>query len=109
MAWLKALFGAVLVSMIAVTIRASLDRPVWEAGNIVRDPWGFATLADAYFGFLTFYVWVAYKEQKPAARVVWFLLIMTLGNIAMSVYLLIALARLPRGASVEDLLLRRRS
>jgi hypothetical protein len=108
MTWLKAMFGAVLAGMIVVTVRGFLDRPVWEAGNIVRDPWGFATLADAYCGFLTFYVWVAYRERGPAARVLWFVLIMALGNIAMSVYVLLVLLRLPQGASVEDLLLRPR-
>jgi hypothetical protein len=39
--------------------------------------------------------------------VIWFVLIMALGNISMSLYVLIQLWRLPRGASFETLLLRR--
>jgi hypothetical protein len=105
---LKLLFAAILVSMAAVTIRASLDRSVFEAGNLIDDPWGLATLADAYFGFVTFYVWVAYKERGKAARLAWLALIMTLGNLAMSSYVLVQLFRLPPGAGVEALLLRRR-
>jgi hypothetical protein len=51
-------------------------------------------LFDAYFGFLTFYVWVAYKERHWAAKAMWFVLIMGLGNMAMSTYVLIQLFKL---------------
>lgn len=104
---LKLLFAAILVAMIAVTTWASLDRSVFEAGNLLEDPWGVATLLDAYMGFLTFYVWVAYRETGAGPRVLWFVLIMALGNIAMSAYVLIQLFRLPKGAGIETLLLRR--
>ena len=105
---LKLLFAAILVAMIAVTTWASLDRSVFEAGNLLEDPWGVATLVDAYMGFLTFYAWVLYKEPGVGRRSVWFVLIMGLGNIAMSAYVLIQLFRLPEGATVETLLLRSR-
>lgn len=57
----------------------------------MRDVWFQATLADAYFGFLSFFVWVAYREKSALARVGWFIGIMLLGNIAMSAYALIAI------------------
>ena len=63
-------------------------------------------IAPATIGFLTFYVWVLYKERGLVNRLIWFVLIMTLGNIAMSGYVLVQLFRLPGGASVETLLLR---
>ena len=47
-----------------------------------------ATLADAYLGFLTIWLWIAHKERRPGARWIWFVLVMTLGNIAIAVYLL---------------------
>jgi len=103
---LQILFGAILVAMIAVTVRASLDRSILDAGEVVRDPWGLATLFDAYFGFLTFYVWVAYRESSGIARCGWFVLIMTLGNIAMAAYVLLLLRRLPVDAGVARILLR---
>jgi hypothetical protein len=93
--------------MLSVTTWASLRIPIWNAGPDVSDPWSIATLFDAYAGFLTFYVWVAYKERGPAARVLWFVLIMALGNIAMAFYVLRELARLPEDAPFESLLLRR--
>ena len=100
-------FTAILLSMLAITTAASLDRSILHAGReLVSDRWFQATLCDAYFGFLTFYVWVAYKERANWKKAVWFVLIMCLGNIAMSIYMLIQLAKLPRGASLSLLLLR---
>jgi len=79
-----------------------LARP--SAGN---NPWFVATLFDTYFAFLWFWCWVAYREPTSLRRLIWLLLILSLGNMAMAAYVLIALARLPANASVEDLLLRR--
>ena len=105
--FLKLFFLLVLLSMLAVTTVASLDRGVFEAGaDLWGDPWFRATLADAYFGFLTVYLWIAYKERTIARRIGWFVLLMLLGNIAIAVYLLIQLFRLPSDASMKDLLLR---
>lgn len=70
-------------------------------------PWFIATLFDAYFAFLWFWLWIAYKERNWAARIVWLVLILGLGNIAMAAYMLIQIARLPSGAPFEALLLRR--
>jgi len=106
--FLRVLFLMVLLSMLAVTITASFDRGVFEAGAALwPDPWFRATLADAYFGFLAVYVWIAYKEPTRGRKVLWFVLLMALGNIAIAVYLLIELFRLRPGDSMEKLLLRR--
>jgi hypothetical protein len=105
---LKVLLALVLAGMLYVTVVASLDRGVFVAGaDLWRDPWFRATLADAYCGFLTFYAWVAYKERSWLARALWFMAIMALGNIAMAVYMLAQLFRLPAGAGIDRLLLRR--
>jgi hypothetical protein len=104
---LRILFGLILVAMLAVTVAASLERGVFEAaGELWGDPWFRATLADAYFGFLTVYVWIAYRERGWPRRLLWFVLLMALGNIAIAGYLLGALLRLPPDASLERLLLR---
>lgn len=70
-------------------------------------PWLVATLFDAYFGFLWFWLWIAYKETTWAMRLVWLVLVLCLGNIAMGAYMLIKIAQLPKNATFEDLLLRR--
>lgn len=105
--FLLLVFAFILVAMLAITITASLDRSVFNVGQeLLSDRWFQATLLDAYFGFLVFYLWVAYKERTTTSRIVWFVLIMAFGNIAMSIYALLQLAKLPSGAPIEQLLLR---
>jgi predicted permease len=106
--FLKLLFGGIFLWMTVMTIRTSLAMSLWQAWpTYAANPWAVATLWDAYFGFLTFYVWVVYKERKIWARMLWFLLIMGLGNIAMSLYVLIQLMRLRGDESAETILWRR--
>ncbi len=105
--FLFVLFSSILVGMLLVTTVASLDRGIFSVGpELLSDRWFQATLADAYFGFITFYVWVAYKEPTLVRRVIWFVLIMTLGNIAMSIYVLMQLARMKPQDGWPELLLR---
>jgi hypothetical protein len=104
------LFGGVLVAMLVVTTWASLVQPVWAWQGPVNRPdhaWTIATLFDAYFGFLTFYCWVYYKERSALARVGWFVFVMAFGNIAMAIYVLRELFRLQPGEPAATLLLRR--
>jgi hypothetical protein len=100
----------ILLSMLAVTTWASLVQPLWDWRGLVNRPdhaWTIATLFDAYFGFLTFYAWVYYKERSAVARAGWFVAIMLTGNMAMSIYVLRELARLRDDEPVSALLTRR--
>jgi hypothetical protein len=106
--FLIVLFMVVPISIIASLIIASRDRSILNVGAALwSDPWFQATLLDAYAGFIMFYVWVAYKEPGLVARVVWFVLIMGLGNIATASYVLLQLVRMKPGDSWGSLLLRR--
>ncbi len=106
--FLKLFFSAILVWMVVLTVRTSLEVSLWSAWpGFAANPWAVATLYDAYFGFLTFYVWVAYKERTAVARIAWFVLIMALGNIAMSLYVLIQLVRLRPEEPAQAILARR--
>lgn len=99
----------VLAVMLAVTVSASLHQDVFSATRqLWHDPWFRATLADAYFGFLFFWLWVAWREGSAVRSILWFLLIMSLGNFAMAAYLLLQLRRLRPGDGMEALLLGRR-
>jgi Protein of unknown function (DUF1475) len=110
MIWfLRLAFGGVLVTMLCATSWASLQCALWKTHeSVVLHPWFIATLFDTYFGFLTFYAWLAYKETGWFARVAWLAAILLLGNIAMSSYMLITLFRLPADATMEQVLLRRK-
>lgn len=69
------------------------------------DKWFQATLVDTYLAFLTFYCWVFYKESKWISKIIWFFLIIGLGNIAIAGYMLIQLWK-ARDGSAEKILLR---
>ncbi len=104
---LKLLFGGIFVWMVVLSVRTSLEISIWEAwDSFGANPWAVATLYDAYFGFITFWVWVAYKERTVAGKLVWLVLILGLGNIAMSLYMLIQLFRLKPDEPVEALVRR---
>jgi hypothetical protein len=108
MIWLLRLaFTFVLVTMLCVTSWASALVPLWQTPRaVLTHPWFIATMCDTYFGFLTFYLWLAYRETRLLARVLWLFEILALGNIAMSSYMLWLLWRLPPDADMARLLLR---
>jgi hypothetical protein len=106
--WLRIAFTGVLIAMLGVTGWASAVQPLWQTPrSLLLHPWFIATLFDCYFGFLTFYLWVAYRECSWLARALWLVAILALGNIAMSAYMLLSLWRLPADAPLDRLLLRR--
>ncbi|HKM90516.1 MAG TPA: DUF1475 family protein [Candidatus Acidoferrales bacterium] len=96
-AFLIALFSAIFVVMIGVTLWAAshsslFDPAVRAAYN--AQPWAIATLFDACCGFITFFVWVAFRERGLGVKILWLVLILLLGNIAMSFYVLLQLFHL---------------
>lgn len=84
-------------------------KDLWANPGGGNNAWFWATLFDAYFGFLWFWLWVAYKEPRWVAKAIWLVLILAMGNMAMAAYVLIELWRLPAGAPMSQLLLRRPS
>jgi len=110
MIWfLRLLFSVVIVSILGVTGWAGWHQSLSAFAHTAtfRDPWVIATLCDAYWAFITFYVWVAWKEQSFAARVLWFVAIILLGNMAMSAYLLTQLCAVPATAPLAEVITRR--
>ena len=110
MIWfLRAAAVVVLLSMLAVTSWASNFVALWNMPRAVAThPWFIATLFDTYFAFLAFWAWVAYKETSNLSRGLWLLAILLLGNIAISIYALRELFRVPADARFQDVLLRRK-
>ena len=105
-----------LAGLIAVSVWATGQQGIVQAilslvsePGVGNNPWFLATLADAYFGFLWFWLWLAYREPGWLSPLIWLVLILLLGNMAMAAYVLLSLRRLPPGPRTEDLLLRRRS
>jgi hypothetical protein len=109
--FLRSLFIVVIVSMIGVTSWAGSQQSLsgFAHSATFRDPWVIATLFDAYWAFITFYTWVAWKEQSLLARLLWFVAILLLGNLAMSAYMLAQLFAVPATGSLDDVFTRRQS
>jgi hypothetical protein len=106
--FLRCLFGLILLSMLAVTSWASAHTPLFSIPRaVLGHPWFVATLFDAYWAFITFFVWVAWKEQSTLARVLWFIAIVALGNIAMSAYFLRELFAVSTAAPLTEVFTRR--
>ncbi|MGH8442364.1 MAG: DUF1475 family protein [Nevskiaceae bacterium] len=104
---------AALVALIGVSVWATSKISIVPAIQALladpaggTHPWFVATLADAYFGFLWFWAWIASKESSNLARGGWLLGVLLLGNIAMAAYMLLQLRKLPPDAPAQALLLR---
>lgn len=107
--FLRGLFLVVLASMLAVTSWASYRCPLFAVPReVYGHPWFIATMADTYWGFLTFYVWVVYKQTSWVARGAWLVAILLLGNIAMSLYCLAELWGADPAAGLAPVLTTRR-
>jgi hypothetical protein len=107
---LKLLFGAIFLWMVGMTLHIQAHKSILMSPmefSWSGSPWAVATLFDAYFAFTTFFVWVCFKETKMVGRIVWFVLIMALGNIAISSYVLIQLFRLKPEEPASAILTRR--
>ena len=115
--FLKILFVGIFCFMVWGNVNAALQQPLFTGTHINPEvtrqfhesPWAVATLYDAYCGFITFFVWVCFKERSLVAKVLWFILIMALGNIAMSAYMLIQLFKLKCEEPLTNLVLSRGS
>jgi hypothetical protein len=104
---LKILFGFIFLSLLAWTSYASAKQGVTAWGGLTTLPdkyWTIATLMDAYYGFITFFVWVCFKEPRWLPRAAWFIAIMVFGNMAMSLYVLIQIKRLTPAQEASDIL-----
>ena len=100
----------VLVSLLVSTTRAGMEIPIWNVDRRFFDhPWALPTLIDAYGGFLLFYLFIFFKEPRTVTRLMWFILMMVLGNMASAVYLLIQTFRLRPDEPVANIMTVRRS
>ncbi len=94
--------------MLGVTTWASLHTPLFSIPReVLGHPWFIATLVDAYWAFIAFYVWVAWKEPSPGARLLWFVAIIALGNLAMAAYMLRELFQVPASGPLDAVFTRR--
>ncbi len=76
--------------------------------TVCSEPWGLATMFDAYFGFLAFWLYVAWRERSAWARAAWFVALMLLGNFAIAGYALACLYAAPADADLGQVFFTRK-
>ncbi|MFD2144415.1 DUF1475 family protein [Mucilaginibacter antarcticus] len=102
--FLKILFSIVFVWVCYVVITTCLQSNLFTEWDFLGSiPWMRATLWDFYANVLVIYVWVYYKEKHIALKVLWLILLVTLGSIASCAYVLVQLFRLKPNEGLKEL------
>lgn len=67
-----------------------------EGRQLLAMPWGSVSLVDLYVGFFLFAAWILYRDGIKLVSVLWVVAVMTLGSLAICVYVLVS-ARTSKG------------
>src|SRR5476649_2688880 len=100
---LKVLFSLLLVWVCYVVVTTSLQSNLFTNWDFLGTiPWMRATLWDFYTNVVVIYLWLCYKEKTIIAKLLWLILLVTLGSIASCSYVLIQLFRLKPGEGLKE-------
>lgn len=100
---LKILFSIVFVWMCYVVISTCLAHNLFKEWDYLGSiAWMRATLWDFYANILVIYMWICYKEKNWVLKIVWLILLVTLGSLASCAYVLIQLFRLKDNNGLKD-------
>ena len=59
-----------------------------EGSILLSMVWGQMSMVDLYVGFFLFYLWILRREKDLLTKIIWFLLLMTTGSLAIALYIL---------------------
>jgi hypothetical protein len=62
-----------------------------EGRQLLSMPWGIVSFVDLYVGFALFSGWIVFRERSWPHSLIWVALVMVLGFLAASLYVLLAL------------------
>ena len=103
--FLKVFLSAVWLFMVFIVVSTSLESSLFKEWDFLGSiPWMRATLWDFYANVLVIYLWVLYREQNLAIKILWAILFFTLGSIGTIGYLLIQLFALKQGENIQQIL-----
>lgn len=72
--------ATVMAATVAVGLLAA---PTGAAAELLANTWGRVTLVDLYLAFGAVWVWIAWRERSVVAAVVWAVLLVVGGSIAL--------------------------
>jgi len=100
---LKILFSLLFVWTSYTVISTSIESNLFKEWSFLGAiPWMRATLWDFYANVTVIFLWVCYKENSIPLRLLWLILLVTLGSIASCAYVLIQLFRLKPGQGLKE-------
>ncbi|OKS87596.1 DUF1475 family protein [Mucilaginibacter polytrichastri] len=101
--FLKILFSVVLVWMSYIVISTCLSHNLFKEWSYLGSiAWMRATLWDFYANELVIYVWICYKEKNWALKIMWLVLLFTLGSIGSCLFVLIQLFKLEPNEGLKE-------
>ena len=87
----KWLIAACVLTMAGAITWGFVTGDFWREGAVLmRMPWGVVSVIDVYTGGALFAGWIAARERSAARTAAWVVAIVVLGNLATSVYALLA-------------------
>ena len=103
--FMKIFLTIVWAWMVYMVISTSLESSLFEQWDFLGSiPWMRATLWDFYANVLIIYLYVLYREESIAVKILWLVLFFCLGSIATIAYVLIQLFGLKPGQGIEAIL-----
>jgi len=100
---LKILFSILLVWICYQVITTSISSNLFKEWDFLGSiPWMRATLWDFYANVTAIFLWVCFKEKNIGLKIVWLILLVTLGSIATCGYILIQLFKLKQGEGLKE-------
>ena len=104
---LKIIFSILLVWVCYTVISTSIQSNLFKEWAFLRSiPWMRATLWDFYTNVAVIYLWLCYKEKSIPAKIIWLVLLVTLGSIDSCCYVLIQLFKLKPNEGLKDLFIK---
>lgn len=104
---LRIIFAILFIVIVYTVINTSLQSNLFKEWDFLASiPWMNATLIDFYIMTFIVYLWVLYRENRIAAKIVLLILFVTLGSIATTGYVFYRLMRVKSNDPVEKVLLR---
>lgn len=75
------------LAMAGVIVVGLLTAPEGAVAELLGNAWGRVTIIDLYLSFLAIWVWIVWRERTPGAAVVWGVLLVFTGSIALWGYI----------------------
>ena len=99
---LIAVFSILFLYMVYTVVSTSLESNLFEEWDFLASiPWMKATLIDFYVNTVVIFAWIFYRENNPGRSLIWLVLLVFLGSMASTVYVLIQLFKLKDGEHVS--------